>query len=235
MRKTPSAQPCRLKGTECCERLARGDCSVCPGGTADEKRIGELEEHVSAVRSLLPEEGPETLYESETCLLCAKKPKEKTCYALWDFGNIQPKEKVPGILGIHREAKVGAIVPLQFACCDNCRKNWNRLSSAIPTYVAAGGIIGLLTGYVLPIRNELAKVHSALPLAVFVLCTLMGWLAGALVRRSIFKSKSAETVFDVNKLPYAVKMKEKGWFPLMGGKLKRPVFSEERRKRGWFS
>lgn len=235
MTNTSSARPCRLKGTDSCEKLARGDCKVCPGGTAADDRIDELERHVKAVSELLPEEGPETLYESETCLLCAGRPEKKSCYALWDFGNVQPKEKVPGILGIQREAKVGSIVPLQFACCEKCRRNWEKLALSLPVSVAAGGVIGLATGYILPVRYALTRVHPALPLGVFAGFVLLGWLLGTLLRRSILKKKGAETTFDVNKLPYVVKMKEKGWFLLMGGRLKRPVFSEERRKRGWFS
>mgnify|MGYP000854493415 CR=1 FL=1 len=235
MTETSSARPCRLKGTESCERLARGNCKVCPGGSAGEERIDELEEHVKAVSALLPEEGPETLFQSEECLLCVGEPGKKSCYALWDFGNVQPKEKVPGLLGIKREAQIGAIVPLQFACCAKCRKNWEKLTLSLPVFIAAGGLAGLATGYLLPIRNAVAAVHPALPLGVFAGCVLLGWLFGALVRRGILKKKAGETAFDVSKLPYVVKMKEKGWFLLIGGRLKRPVFSENRRKRGWFS
>ncbi|MGI6151838.1 MAG: hypothetical protein ACOYIR_07805 [Christensenellales bacterium] len=234
MTNTSSARPCRLKGTDSCEKLARGDCKVCPGGAAAEERIDELEQHVKAVSALLPEEGPQTLHESEECLLCVGRPRKKSCYALWDFGNVQPREKVPGLLGIQREAKVGAMVPLQFACCAKCRKNWEMLTLSLPACIAAGGGIGLATGYILPIRNALAKVHPVLPLGVFAGFLLLGWLCGTLLRRSILKKKGAETAFDVSKLPYVVKMKEKGWFLLMGGRLKRPVFSEHRRKRGWF-
>lgn len=234
MTNTSSVRPCRLQGTDCCEKLARGDCKACPGGGAADDRIDELEQHVQAVSALLPEEGPQSLYESGECLLCKDKPRKKSCYALWDFGNVQPRAKVPGLLGIKKDAKVGAIVPLQFACCETCRKNWELLTLSLPVCIAAGGIIGLATGYILPIRNALTKVHPALPLAVFAGLVLLGWLAGTLFRRSILKKKGAQTTFDVNKLPYVVKMKEKGWFLLMGGRLKRPIFSEERRKRGWF-
>ena len=199
--------------------------------SAGEERQARLE----LMKSLLPEGAVQTLSDSNDCQLCAGKPRTKTGYALTDYGHIDPKDggTLAGQIAVGR--KVGTILPLEIACCEQCKKNYRTLRLVPMLFLMAGLALGLILMAVPSLRYAALRIHFSMPLLVFGLCALLGWGAGKLWKKSFLKKKGRETRFDLHDVPAVAQMEEKGWFPLEGtGKEPKLVFSKEKSRRSWY-
>ena len=123
---------CALYATRACAILNMRACEDCPVHRAKKGEEGDrantVADYLDRFEALLPEEGIAQLFESETCTLCKTEPKGKaSAFAIIDFGHSEPKEL--HYRRLFTKGDVGFMVPLQFACCRNCRSRllWRRI------------------------------------------------------------------------------------------------------------
>ena len=87
-----------------------------------------------------------------------------------------------------------------------------------------------------PIENALMSIHPLVPVIVFLAMIPLSWFIGTWVRNSFIRSKSGETHFDIEELPFVRQLVDQGWFQLYGKQpVSRLIFSKERLKGTWFT
>lgn len=206
---------CPLYKSETCAVLNMPDCSKCP------MQQGETEENVrSVVETYLKEADAEAvagLFESETCTLCRKSPEKKTSYAVYDLGH--PAEKPVKTSKIEfllkKSSSFDVLVPLQFACCDKCRRRlwWQRNVKGVC-------VLAALIPVVLPVSLErsaeaLRRIDRLMPIAIVLAALLIGLAVGSFLKKKLAARWQEETILHVKEHPVAKALLEKGWRPAM--------------------
>lgn len=227
---------CKLYNTHYCDLLNMGSCENCTMASVNEENIKETMSDIDAIMALMPEDGISDLFESEKCLLCEDRPNQRTCYAMTDLGNSEPKRSRRNFLGIKMPFKFGSIVPVQIASCGKCRRNYRTveyLPTAVSIFVAAIALIALS---VLEVSQSLAAIHPILPFALFILFVLIGFGAGKLIRALLIKKLGLQTKFNIFDIPKLKRMQEKGWEPIQPNEpVSRVIFGNKRLSRGIFT
>lgn len=229
---------CKLYGTEYCDLLNMPSCENCAfGKIRADSEAEEAKRDLDVLMSLVPEEGVAPLFMSETCYLCkGDHPNKRSCYAMTDIGHAEPGRMHRNIIGIKTKCRVGSLIPVQIACCSRCRRNYFMVEY-LPTFIAI--IVSVIALAVLSMRSvhePLSALSELLPLGVFVVLVVLGYLLGTLCRKGLKKAKSRETEFDVWELPIMKKLKALGWQPLSTDKgISRMVFTKKRVTQGVYS
>ncbi|MEL7610815.1 MAG: hypothetical protein AAGU74_15085 [Bacillota bacterium] len=229
---------CRFNETDYCELLNMPSCKECSiANISDTEQTDEIQKDLDVLMSLIPEEGISSLFEGQTCKLCADgNPRPRTCYVITDIGHPEPKRVKRNILGFKSRAKVGSLIPIQISCCARCRKNflvYEYLPIALMLLLPA---IALIVLSIQDVSFALAKIHEFLPFLIFVVSIVVGWGLGRIIKALYKKSKSRETLFDIWQLPLMQKLKKIGWEPLSDDKNgSRVIFTKKRIARGVYT
>jgi hypothetical protein len=227
---------CKLYDTRYCGLLNMGSCDACTMASASEESVRETVSDIDAMLALMPEDGIFDLFESDKCLLCEGKPNDRTCYAMTDLGNSEPKHSHRNFLGMKVPFKFGSIVPVQIASCGKCRRNYRTveyLPTAISILIAA---IGLVSLSILKVSQYLSAIHPIAPFAAFILFVLIGFGAGRLTRTVLIRNMGARTKFNIFDIPKLRLMHEKGWAPIQPNEpVSRLIFGNKRLTRGIFT
>ncbi|MCL2696070.1 MAG: hypothetical protein FWE69_07070 [Clostridiales bacterium] len=219
---------CALYETDACVALNMRACKSCPvpGGDA-----AVILEDITLFESLLPEGGVSHLFASPTCQLCRGAGRERSGFAILDMGHSEPKRLQRKSILLPKGV-TGFMVPLQFACCNACRRrllilNYLPLLSSI---VLTGATVALCMNEAVGMR--LRAIDSALPLFVVAGAMILGWVGGLIAARYLRKAYNRDMYVDALRHPTAKAMVEKGWFPIMGGKRAKLVLTKKRITRG---
>lgn len=220
---------CTLYGTKSCALLNMQDCDKCPlkGRVADPA----IHDDLKLFCDLQPEGTVAQLFESETCTLCKDEPKGKTaCYAVFDMAHTEPKKLA------HRKwlqkQETGFMVPLQFACCNKCRRRI-LLRSYLPLIAPI-----VLTLIVLPFvmiehfAQTMRQAAGWLPFAVVLAAIVGGYAVGKLLSYLYGRKVEMDMYLDVRTHPIVTEMTEKGWRPLFNDRTAHLAFTKKRIERG---
>ena len=169
--------------------------------------------------SLLPDDGINSLFESEDCLLCAdeKDIRKKTCYAQTDLGHEKPVHRSDKK---HSEVAHGSYLPLNISCCARCKFNY-LAAELIPTIlgIIIMGITLILIGHRAVRDTLIDKVEifnpAIRPFLVFALVFIITLTICALLRRLLYDVFSKKTHFDIFEINDTMQiLKALGWFKL---------------------
>lgn len=228
---------CKLYGTKYCTLLNMESCDTCTVATASSDQAEKLARSLDATIALMPEGGIAGLFESESCVLCKDGSGKREWYADVDLGNSEPRTETRNVIGLKSIARTGSMVPLQIACCKDCRKRL-LLIEYLPTVLTLFiSILALVLMSVKPIRESLMMVSEILPVTIFVAVVLAGLLVGGVLRKNLIKNAEPKTYLRVLDLPALAHMKERGWFEINDGKkgVTRYVFAKKRIRQGLYT
>ncbi len=222
---------CPFYGTRYCRALNMESCDKC--FVSEENAKGVMQD-IDAVLNMLPEGGVYPFIASEKCMFCKGENKNPTaCYAMADLGNPEPKREKRNVLGMKTKATVGSILPLQLACCKDCRRRFSTLANrhlTVPLFTAIV-TMGLLTYK--PIGEAIANIHIGLPLLIFAVVVGGSWLICRAARKSLVKKYSEHTWLKAMDIPQVSRLADYNWFELNPAKdMSRLVFSREPLRRG---
>lgn len=189
------------------------------------------------VESMLPGGNLRPLFESETCLLCRNDPPLKRgYYAVTNMGNVEPKGTKVSAIGLKVKTRIGSIVPLQIACCPQCKRNHMIASMMNVVIMIAMLGISLLVLAIPQVYSTLNRIHEATSLIAFVVMIPLSYVVGKVCTRVFIKNAAKVTVFDISEIPFVKQMVDRGWFPLNlnGNKVASLIFSKTRLTTGWF-
>lgn len=226
---------CELRDTQYCALLNMQSCENCVAFDKEPDELARMRSDLDVLTSLLPEGGIAHLFLSESCQLCkGENPGRRACYAMVDMAHKEPVRKKRSGIGIKVKSLTGSLVPVQIACCADCRKRLRALEYlpiAIPLLAA---VLLLVFVNIEPVSDRLRDVAVSLPAILFVGGVMLACLLGKLAAASLEKEYKAKMHIDPLELPTLREMREKGWFPLNQDKNKgvRPVFLKERLKQG---
>ncbi len=231
---------CPLHGSRYCSILNMLSCEECTV-SAREKTVGieSVTTYIDALEKLMPEDGIAELFTGDNCVLCkSDEPNRKSGYALLDMGNAEPGGTRRNVLGIKTKLRTGAIIPVQFSCCSECRKRFLYIEYVRLAMVAACIAVMVLLMSVRPIFEAMKAVWMGLPAAVFVAGLAASIIAGTVVRSALIKKYSAFTHLDVFELPKLAQMQQKGWFQIgenRNNRFTKLVFTKKRIRQGVFT
>ncbi len=220
---------CTLYGTKSCALLNMRTCEECPlkGRVADP----QIHRDLKLFCDLQPEGTVAKLFESETCTLCKNEPKGATsCYAVFDMAHEEPKKLARR--KVFSRQSTGFMVPLQFACCSDCRRRM-LLEAYLPLITPI-----VLTAVVLPfvMIEKLAQTLRAtapwLPLALIACALLGGYGIGKLLSLLYRKRNDVLMFTDVREHPFVREMEAKGWRPLFNDRKAHIAFTKKRIQKG---
>ena len=238
MEKVYTNEGCALRGTKYCRLLNMQSCESCTISAISPEQAEKLKRDLDVTISLMPPEGVETLFDTESCMLCRGENKGKReYYADTDIGNAQPKTEGRNIIGMKTVARTGSMVPLQIACCKDCRRRLLMIEYA-PTLFTVGVCALLLVLMSLrPIREALMNVHMILPLVIFVAVGALALVIGNIWRKRLIDEGEKASYLRVFDLPLFAGMRERGWFELNEGKggVTRYIFSRKRISQGLYT
>ena len=237
MARNYSNADCKLHGTRYCALLNMEGCESCTVSAASSEQAESLAKSLDVTISLMPENGVAGLFESEECMLCKGARNKREWYADVDLGNLEPKTETRNVIGIKSIARTGSMVPLQIACCKDCRKRL-LLIEYLPNLFAIGlSLAALILMSVRPVREGLMTIHEILPAAIFTATVLLSLLGSAALRKNLIKKAKDKTVLRVLDLPQLSGMRERGWFEINEGKsgVTRFVFSRKRIRQGLYT
>lgn len=229
---------CPLFGTDYCARLNMESCESCTVRGRDAAEMEALKRDLDALAARLPEEGIGELFLSEQCLFCrSDAPGATACYALTDIGHPEPKRRIArGVFGIKKEARAGSILPIQIACCSECRKRFALLQNVSTVLTAASLAIALLAMSIRPLREALSAVHGALPVILFLAVSAAGFAAGRILREQLKARYGKVMHLSIFRIEQLRRLKKLGWFELYTDKdISRLVFSKARARCGLYT
>lgn len=219
---------CPLYETQTCRQLNMRSCKVCPAHGADPRQVQDIRQDVSTLYGLLPKEGLHSLFAGEECTLCRGEQRGKrTCYGLYDMGHTDPRqEKKP--TGLFRGKIQGFVVPLQFGCCQSCRRRFLLTAWAAPLCTIL--TLGLMLLWVMqePVAQSLRVSFRGLPLVLLLVCGLVGYGAGKLLSRRLRSRFLKSTYMDLKDHPFVKAMMARGWESISADKYPRPLFARKR-------
>lgn len=229
---------CPLFGTDYCARLNMESCESCTVRGRDAGEMEALKRDLDALAARLPEEGIGELFLSEHCLFCrGEEPGETACYALTDIAHPEPKRRIAkGVFQIKKEARAGSILPIQIACCSDCRKRFALLQNVSTVFTAASLAAALLLMSIRPIREALAALHGALPVILFLAIAAVGIAAGRILRARLTARYGKVMHLSIFRIEQLRRLKKLGWFELYTEKdISRLVFSKTRARCGLYT
>ena len=219
---------CPLWGTETCARLNMRACRSCPAADKDARECDEIRDDVDTLYALLPEEGISSLFTDEYCSLCRGEDRgERESFALFDMGHADPRARRRK-LSLFRNKTFGFVVPLQFACCRDCRRRY-QLLNWLPMLVAI-----LILGAALlivaqePVAQSLRNVWRGMPLVVMLLAAGASFLLGKVLTRVLRARFNRRTRMDLRDHPLVQRMLAMDWECIAEGKYPQPVFTRKR-------
>ncbi len=228
---------CKLHGTRYCALLHMESCASCTVAAASPEQAEGLAKNLDVTASLMPENGVACLFESEECLLCKGARGKREWYADVDIGNVEPKTESRNVLGMKSIARTGSMVPLQIACCKDCRKRLLMIEY-LPTVAATAiSLIALIVMSIRPVRESLMGRHEILPLLIFASVVLLALLLSAVLRKKLVADAEGKTELRALDLVQLAGMREKGWFEINPGKkgMTRFVFARKRIRQGLYT
>lgn len=228
---------CPLYGTQYCESLNMESCQACTLKCETQAQAEVVMADLDAYAALMPEEGITGLFATDECVLCRGENKgKKKWYGFTDLANPQPRRHKTGFLGVAKERRAGAVLPVQLGCCDDCRRRMLRLEYIMPVMMALFTVIPLGIFSVRGIREPLMAVSHGLPFYLFAACVLLGALLGRWIKKGMVRQYAAHTYLKVIETPALAPMKEKGWFELNGeGDMSRVVFARRPAAHGLYT
>lgn len=230
MEKLPYNPDCKLSGTRYCRLLNMHTCSACT--IRENQNFDEVRSDIDLYETLLPDGGIAQLFESRECQFCTTPVKGKRSgYAIIDMAHPEPRRVQKWLLG-KRTAKIGTMVPVQMAVCRKCRSHFlllEYLPVLVPVLV---GIVSLALVASDPLKTYLAGLSAFAPFGAWVLCVLIGALAGKLVTDGLQKRWAKDMCVDVMRHPVIVDMTQKGWTPITAKSRTKLLFSKSRLNKG---
>ena len=222
---------CSLYGTRHCRALNMESCDKC---IVREENCAEIVKDIDTVLNMLPESGIYPFFSGDECMLCKGEKKNRTeCYAMADLGNPEPKRSKTNFLGMKSKAAVGSILPVQFSCCNECRKRYSAISGRHTAVTIISAIVMFALLNYKPIGEAIANVSMALPLILFAAVVGGAWIISTCARRKLIKKYSEKTHLNVMDIPGMDELAERNWFELNSGKgVSHLIFSKEPLKRG---
>ena len=223
---------CPLWGTETCARLNMRACRGCPAEDKDPRECNDIREDVETLYALLPEEGLHSLYAGEECTLCRDEVKRKReSYGLFDMGHADPRERKKK-LSLFRRKTYGFVAPLQFGCCQACRRRFQLISwlPMLVTIVILGG--ALLVVAQEPVAQSLRNVWRGLPLLVMLIAAGASYAVEKLLTKALRARFNQHTYMDLRDHPLVQRMMAMGWETVVDGKYPQLVFTRKRLSYG---
>ena len=238
MEKSYSNTECKLHGTKYCRLLNMESCESCTINAVSAEQAEKLCRDLEVTISLMPEEGLESLFDTDECMLCKGENKGKReYYADTDIGNVQPKTEGRNIVGMKTISRTGSMVPLQIACCKECRKRLLMIEYA-PTLMTVGVCaLALIIMSLRPVREALMGMHMILPLVIFVVVAALALIFGRMWRKRLVDEGEKACYLRVFDLPLFAGMRERGWFEINEGKggVTRYIFAKKRIRQGLYT
>lgn len=228
---------CRLYNTDYCRMLHMVNCDSCTVASRNKASMDDLIRDLDALRALLPEDGIEELFLTNRCVLCKKQePNPRTCYALLDLGNHEPKREGTNFLGIKTKLRTGSLLPVQLAACDDCKKRFAKLDYVVPFWVTGAGVVSIALLSYRTIREFFMAYGAWVPFVVFAAVMLAALCVGMLLRKSRLKRFASLMHLDVMEIEKLKKLKELGWFELNEKKqYTKLIFNKKRLRQGVFT
>ena len=223
---------CPLWGSETCARLNMRACRSCPAADKDVRECDDIRDDVDTLYGLLPEEGIASLFMEERCTLCRGENRgERESFALFDMGHADPRARRKK-LSLFRNKTFGFVVPLQFACCKDCRRRYQLLNwlPMLVTILILG--IALLIVIREPVAQSLRNVWRGLPLLVMFLAAGASYLLGKVLARVLRARFNERTYMDLRDHPLVQRMLAMDWECIAEGKYPQPVFTRKRLSYG---
>ena len=229
---------CQLYGSYHCALLHMESCESCTVGTASAEEAESLKRKLDVTDSLMPAGGVSCLFTSQECLLCKGEEKgARACYANTDIGHVEPKTPARNAIGIKITARTGSLVPLQIACCAQCKRRLLTVDY-LPNALAVGlSLLALVLLSIDTLREALMGVHSALPTLVFLAVVAASVIGMRFLRKALVAKAQEKTWMRALDLPQLAGMRERGWFEINAGNggLTRFVFAKKRIRQGLYT
>lgn len=208
----PMDKGCELDSMQC-RLFGAEDCSCCPiYGLSEEKKAALYDE-----AEYLADTVPEGIYElehSEKCLFCRDGSGTSEYNAVANLGHKRKRGCKEPIEGVASEK--GFLLSVKLPICSNCKRTYSRLWY-LPKFV--GALVALCFLVVLSIgsvREALAGVHSALPLAAMLFGALTAVFVCLLLKRCLAASLTRRTRLSIFEIEGMEKLGKKGWKELTG-------------------
>ena len=230
MEKLPVNPNCELSGTKYCAMLNMHTCAACTVRDAENK--AEIISDLDLYETLLPQGGIARLFESPECQFCTTPEKGKRRgYAILDMAHPEPRRVQKWLFG-KRMSRIGTMVPVQMSVCPKCRRRFLALeymTMAIPVII---GILALIVLSMDSVRIPLVDLSMFAPFGAWILCVLIGAIAGKLITDGLQRAWSKEMVTDVLRHPVIAEMINMGWTPITAKSRTKLLFSKSRLARG---
>lgn len=218
---------CPLWGSETCARLNMRACRGCPAEEKDALEADQIRADVDQLYALLPPEGVASLFTGERCTLCRGERKGKrTCYGLYDMGHADPRAQKKK-LSLFRGKAGGFLIPLQFGCCDGCRRRYQLLGwlPSLTVILCLGLALAIVAQE--PVAQSLRAVWRGLPLLTLLLVAAISFAAGKVLVKVLRDRFNQLTYMDLKDHPMVRRMSALGWEGLQEGKYPQPVFTRQ--------
>ena len=219
---------CPLWGSETCARLNMRACRGCPAEEKDALEADQIRADVDQLYALLPPEGVASLFTGEDCTLCRGERKGKrTCYGLYDMGHADPRAQKKK-LSLFRGKAGGFLIPLQFGCCDGCRRRYQLLGwlPSLTVILCLGLALAIVAQE--PVAQSLRNVWRGLPLLVMLLAAGLSFLVSRVLTRILRARFNERTYMDLRDHPLVQRMISLDWESVVEGKYPQPVFTRKR-------
>jgi len=229
---------CPLYETKYCDMLSIEACSDCLLNKAEGEEAEKLIQTLKTTDSLMPEEGIEDLFLSESCVLCKGEERgERRYYAVCDIGNAEPRTEGKNLWGGKSVLRSGSLVPVQLSCCEACRKRLLRMEYLPTILPTAFGVLSLSLLSVHRIRESIVRVAPILPVLIFGASLGIGFLLAYLFRKKCGAEYGKKTHMNLFDLPRFRNMPEKGWFEVNANKhgVSHFIFTKEPLKHGLYT
>lgn len=236
MQRVYTNEACRLHGSAYCAMLNMESCASCTVCSESEEKDEAIRADLDVILSNMSDHSMHALFAGDDCLFCKGEPLKKKWYALTDIAHVQPRRKKATLLGIARESRVGTVLPIQIACCEDCRKRFLTLEYVRPLTGTIAAALSLVVLSVRRFREPIAALAEILPFAIFLAVTAIGILAGKIIKGRLRKKYGALMHMGIMELPILHDMAERGWFELTPTEgMSRLVFSKTPIKQGLFT
>jgi hypothetical protein len=232
MTRSITNKACKLYHTEYCDLLHMRSCEAC--FVKSDEDCQAVVSDLDVLKTLLPDEGLHTLFETAECQLCKTDKKgEQAYYGLLDLGHPEPRRSKRSILGMKVNCKTGSLAPVQVSVCKKCRRRL-LLLEYLPILIPL--IVGILTLVLLlqpGVADGMERYNMLMPFVLFAVLILIAMVFGAILKRGLRMKYAKEMHLDFFEIPLLKKMKEKGWIPLStSANAVRMVFTKQRMTQG---
>ena len=222
---------CRLYHTEYCDLLNMQSCEKC--FVQEKKEYESIISDLDVLKTLLPEEGVHSLFESEACLFCKKKTTPRAYYALLDLGHPEPKRVKRSVVGLKVKSRTGSMLPAQISTCATCRRRMLTLEYLPVLLPILSGLLMLLIFLIPGVTDGMEKYSMLMPFALFSVVVALSAVVAWILKKSLHSKYSRDMHMSPFDIPLLAKMQKMGWFPLStSGNTVRMVFTRNRMRQG---